>query len=350
MEFVVTTHSHAVRVQIGPDGSLKEHEILATGYHYGATVLRGPDGAAGGLILYRGGDNVSQQTRPELHRYARTPSGFTLQSRTPAPGSGDVHQIVHDGEGLFLADTKHNTLRYLPDTGEPVTYAHAGVEWDANHLNSVYPCGDQVFVLLHNLKQRESQVAVLHFRDGRLEPGPLLSLWDRNCHNVFADERELIYNASLTTDLVFVDVQADALAARVPLAPYAASYPTGRGHVKGLSISEGKLVVGISEEAERSRRGISQSGLIVLDRASREIEATVDLHLPGQEHPIGNINEVRRLDAPDLAERRAAPVDVDWSRLKLARRNPLPFLMERIKGRVIGPLVRLKRRRSVGQV
>jgi hypothetical protein len=92
------------------------------------------------------------------------------------------------------------------------------------------------------------------------------------------------------------------------------------------------------------------SYLAVIDRKTSAVVATVDLHLPGLPHPLGNINEVRRLDAQERAGQRDAPPAVDWRALRLAKNDYLSYLLGRVKGKLLTPALHLRRRLSVGRV
>jgi hypothetical protein len=170
-----------------------------------------------------------------------------------------------------------------------------------------------------------------------------LSLWHENCHNVFFDEARLYYNASLAKRLVAVDLERERVSKKLSFARITSDMPVNSGHVKGISVTKDHLVVGVSEHTTREKRPTSKGYLAVVDRHSLSTLAVIDLNFPDLPHPIGNINEVRCLSGGELGQSRSASSKVDWSVIRLAKSSPLAFYGGRIKGRLLTPVLQVKR-------
>lgn len=84
--------------------------------------------------------------------------------------------------------------------------------------------------------------------------------------------------------------------------------------------------------------------LAVVDRCSLSILAVIDLNFPDLPHPIGNINETRCLSGGELAQSRPTPLNVDWSAIRLARNNLFSYGLRRMKGKLLTPVLQVKRR------
>jgi hypothetical protein len=352
MIFAVTTHSFLAVVEVDSAWQLIGYKVLDTGYHYGVAVIEeesesSPERSEGQFIVYRGGESVSEQNDARLMRYRQIGNSFEAVGSIPFAGeAGDVHQIAYANGGLYIANTKYNTLLFQSLEGDKrQEYVFENVRTDVNHINSVYPCGGQVYVVLHNQRRRQSELALLqHDFSNGLTLRQRLSLWHENCHNVFFDESYLYYNASLAKRLVVVDLERERVSKKLSFAGIASDMPDNSGHVKGISATKDHLVVGVSEHTTRDKRPTSKGYLAIVNRHSLSTLAVIDLNLPDLPHPIGNINEVRCLSGGELAQSRSASANVHWSGIELARGNPLVFYAGRIKGRLLTPVLQVKRR------
>jgi hypothetical protein len=115
------------------------------------------------------------------------------------------------------------------------------------------------------------------------------------------------------------------------------------GHSKGISMTRDFLVVGLSEHTFRDRRFRSRGQLVIMDRRSLSVIATVDLNFPSLPHPIGNINEVRCLSGEELAQAQTHPPNFDWPKLRLAKNDPVPYYLYRLQTGMALPLRRGKK-------
>jgi hypothetical protein len=261
---------------------------------------------------------------------------FNLIAAIPlGEDTGDIHQISYANGGLYIVNTRRNSVIFQNMQGEARhEFFIENIADDRNHVNSVYPCGDQLLVILHNKGHRESQLALLtHDITKGFVLERTLSLWHFACHNVFLDGSTLLYNASPVQSLVKVDLERKRVAGKVSFA----------GHSKGLSVTEDNLVVGLSEDTFRDRRSISKGKLAIIDRPSFSIRSTVDLNFPSLPHPIGNVNEVRCLSGGELAHARSERLSSEWSNLRLAEDNFILHRLRRGKLKLLLPFRKMKK-------
>ena len=339
-------------VDVARDFTVGGFEILSKGYHFGI-ALGGRDGSARRTVVaYRGGETVDNQATPELLFFEERSGGFQNGDRKELSGLGDVHQLVCCWGGILIADTQHDRILFRSPDCSYEWVMGAGCS-DRHHINSVFPTGNRVLALLHNRRRRESQIVVLRFDP--LEGFMLeaeLSLWDILCHNLWVDPEAgvLLYNASLVNKLVVVDLHRDRMERRVDLSRAALVLPSRKGHAKGLSVSEDYLAIGLSEATSRDQRAGSCSCMVLLDRRSLEIAGIVRLDdLP---IPVGNINEVRRLDRTELALGLSVDPGVPWQEVRLGKGDLLFHAFRRLQGHVALPAIRLKRKlkRSLARI
>jgi hypothetical protein len=339
MKFAIATHSFLVVVELDQDWTIKNHKVLGKGYHYGMTMTdedwsgQNRSGEQH-LVVYRGGDHVSQQNDCRLMIY-NVDQSFQSVDSIPLNGNfGDVHQLSYANNGLYLVNSKYNSLVFKDfEKNTQIEYSIDNVDYDKNHLNSVYPCGDKILVMLHNKGRLESQLAAFKHVPGegfKLEC--LLSLWHYACHNVFLDEHHLLYNASPVHSLIKVDINSKKIVKELNF----------KGHSKGLSVTSDYIVVGLSEDTFRDRRSVSKGQLVIIDRKTFSIAAVVDLNLPTLPHPIGNINEVRCLSESELANSRPGGLDIECSDLRLAEDKLIQHWLRRMKFKSMLPVRRFK--------
>lgn len=340
MTYAIMTHACLALVRFDERWRVLQDEVVDRGYHFGATVLESRSAEeAPRLLAYRGGPSVHEQDSPELRTWLLAPAGARLESVRPLPRQewGDIHQIAHTNGGLYLANTGRNRVVYLGDDGGRDEYAFEGRDEDWNHVNSVYVRGDRIFAVLHNKGRRESELVLLRHQPGEgFEHERTLGLWDIGCHNLFIDERGLLfYHASQAGELVIVDLEEDRVVARIPFPGW---------HGKGMSVSGDTLVVGLSEHTIRDRRASARARLAVVDLPTLNLETIVELDLPSLDSPVGNVNEVRLVSAPERAETSGAPPDVDWDALEMIRGDRVRHAAFRVRLGMLLPLRRLNKR------
>jgi hypothetical protein len=339
MIFAVSTHSLLLVIDLDTKWRIRGCQPLESGYHYGLAIVEGKNRSKMGrdgvqVTAYRGGKSLSDQSEMQLMTY-RVGSSASLVDSTPILGEmGDLHQITYANGGYYMANTRYNSLVYQStENGIRHEYFVDDRCDDWNHINSIFPTGDQVFALLHNRARRESEIAVFHHDlSGGFELQRRLSLWDTGCHNIFCDGRYLFYNASAGRRFVIVDVEHERVVKRMSFGGY---------HTKGMSVTQDYIVIGLSEHTFRDRRSTSEGYLAVIDRHTLTPLAVIDLNLP-MRHSVGNINEVRCLSSEELAHASSTPLDVNWSYKQLAKRNALRHGLYRIRTRVVRPARRAK--------
>lgn len=305
MQFAVATRSFLAQVKLTPSLDLEGFHLIEQGRHYGIAL---PDDTGRRFMTMRRKDDL-------ITTYERPSNGgewrFAETDRFSLPGQfADVHQIAWIGGGLYLANSGYHRVEYV-SFDDYNTQRLPFRQFGSVHLNSVFPHGrDCVLVVLHNKGLKYSEIGVVQRDTDRgLALRRMLTTWDTGCHNVYMDDHHLAYNASEVGDFVVVDVQSGKQLRRI-------HFP---GHTKGLSVTEDYYVIGCSEFASRWARNTSRGQLAVIDRRSLELVQTIDLNHPSLPHPIGNVNEVRRLDAPDAAHAHLEEPSIDWEAFDLVQ-------------------------------
>lgn len=139
MRYIVATHSFLSTVEINSDWGIEGHHILNCGHHYGITSFE-KEGEERLLVKNKDTELVVLEKRS----LARADESPLLLSGN----MGAVHQIACSNGGVYLANTKFNSLVFVGlDSGVQDEYHFNGKNWDYNHVNSVYPCGSQVYAL-----------------------------------------------------------------------------------------------------------------------------------------------------------------------------------------------------------
>ncbi len=279
MQLAVATHSRLLVVELDDSWRVSNLRTLARGHHYGLG-LRHADGWL-----------VSKHNDRELTYYhldGDQQAGFVEAIGGKAHY---IHQIACVESGIYVTNTGYNSI---------VFRSHDGALWDehfidhqrtdVNHINSVFPCGDRLLVLLHNRGVRPSQVLLMQHTPGRgFVRERTMSVAHMGCHNIFYDGRTLYYNASSVGKFLGVSAERNRIV-------HDLAFP---GHAKGLSVTQRHLIVGYSDHTTRDLRHTSRGHLAVLDRADLSVKATVDLNVHG---PVGNVNEIRCLSEPELGQ------------------------------------------------
>lgn len=309
INYAVATHSFLVVVSMTDQYRVADYEVLnGPGHHYGIAL----EGESERSFL-------AKHRSTELMRF-NTDSPFgRRETVTLGGGLRAVHQIAHANGGVYIANSYYNSLVFeAPDASVRHEYFFNGHNEDVNHVNSVFPCGRQVFALLNNRGKRPSEVAVLeHDQNYGFRLVGVMSLWHTGCHNILVKNGILYYNASAQGRVVAVDVASQRRLAEVAFS----------GHTKGMSLREAKLVIGVSDVAPREARRTSRGHLAVLRASDLSLERVIDLNFPGLSQPIGNVNEVRCISGGELGHASREPQKGEWSTLSLARHRPVPWML-----------------------
>lgn len=279
MRLVVSTHAKLLVLDLDPSYQILNYEELSSGHHYGVALLSGESQS----FLAKHNDRMLTRYRGNT---SRSKDGM-IEFRGRV---GYVHQIAYANNGLYIANTTYNSIVFQDLSGETYhEYHFYGREDDHNHVNSVYPCGKLVVVLLHNRGKQPSEVVVLeHSRTQGFTLKERIGLKHWGCHNVFIDGKMMYYNASRSGKFVVMDIDERQVIRTIP-------FP---GHTKGLAASKNHLIIGYSDHTNRENRAAAKGYLAILDRQKHSLISTIDLNMNGS---IGNVNEIRLLDPEDEA-------------------------------------------------
>jgi hypothetical protein len=307
MDYAIATHSFLVVVRFNDEYDVIGHWVISDGgHHYGLAI----DSDLPATLL-------SKQKSTKLLRFS-TQDPYEYIETVPVAGRMRfVHQIAAANGGLYFTNAHYNSIVYQT-IGASVhhEYFFNNKDFDYNHVNSVYPCGGQIFALLNNFRRRPSEVALLeHDTAHGFSPQRVMSLWHAGCHNLMVDDSRLYYNASADRRFVAVDLESQKVAREL-------EFP---GHTKGLSLRDDRMLVGFSDVAAREERRRSRGYLAVVDTRTLSVLRTVDLNFPSLPHPIGNVNEIRCISGGERGHTRAQPHARDWSRMELARDGTLSW-------------------------
>jgi hypothetical protein len=275
MRLVIGTSGKLLDVDLDERFVVTRETVVAGGHHYGIALLPEPDNA------------VLCKHHVVVDRYT-TPGGGPLRRASTSRLVGDVktvHQIACADGGLYVTNTGGNSVIFQGFDGR-FDELHLGAQ--DRHVNSVFPCAGGVLVMFHDKSRGPSEVMLLRNGPAGLRPAETIGLAHHGCHNVFLDGPRLLYNASKAGQVVAIDLERRRVDQVVTLG----------GHTKGLSVTADHVVVGCSPQVTGPARVTSAGGLVVLDRRTLDVVATVEL---GRTGPVGNVNEVRALDGLETA-------------------------------------------------
>ena len=311
-KYLVATHSQLILVELNDEWQITQCQSLNEGHHYGIGFLKTEDRDA--VLVKQSDKEVMVLDRNTLD---------TISDPIPLLGkTGAVHQISYTNGGLYFTNTDYNTIVYQTLDGAVFQdYHFEDKDFDYNHINSVFPSGNQIYALLHNKGRTLTELAVMeHDPSAGFTLLHKVSLWDHGCHNAFVHDGFLFYNASSDGGFVTVDLKKDQMVRRM-------MYP---GHTKGLSLSEGAFVIGYSEHAERSMRNQTRGYLVAIDEDTREEITRIDLNSAGLSIPVGNINEVRCISHHEFSHANPEQQYIQWADLKLGRNKMSEYLMKHV--------------------
>lgn len=206
-----------------------------------------------------------------------------------APLDEEVHQIDAWDKRLYITDTANNRIIEY-EIGQtaliPVTnqYPNGRIEngrssKNYSHINSVFQCGDYIYVMYHNLTKktgRHSQIAVLNREWDVVD---IIDTVANSAHNIFCHDTGIIFCDSMNgrlmkPDRVLVDVNA---------------------YLRGLAASSEFWLLGGSAHAKRGERGFTDGSVYQYSPVMNQIVSTI--MLPG----CGSLYEIRLIDPEDLA-------------------------------------------------
>jgi hypothetical protein len=310
MKVAVATHSFLCRFTLDDRWQIDDFRLLNRGHHYGIAL----DQRRERLYAKVNDRELDALTDEYTLEFDLENPDDPLGRHTLRGWLNDVHQTAWANDGFYVANTAYNSVVYQsPETGAFDEYFFEDVRHDKNHVNSVFPWGSKVFVVLHNGgTDLDSEIAQLAHEPGegfRLERR--LRLWHGGCHNVYIDPPHLLYNASNEGCFAVVNLADQCLEEVL-------DFP---GHTKGMAVTPEHVIIGYSDQAERHERPTSNGQLSVIERDGWQRVTDIDLNVDALPHSIGNVNEVRRLDEVDLAHRGTNSDAPDLSELRLAGRS-----------------------------
>jgi hypothetical protein len=335
MKFAVATHSFLLVIEFDQQWRPINHQVLNTGYHYGIGLCYSPTAqAATHFVSYRGGPTLAEQVDRELITYQNNQEFTKVSAQKLDESFEDIHQISQTNTGIYIANTGRNSLVYLSNDGKRQEHFFGQINYDYNHVNSVFPYGDKILVMLHNKAHKESEVAVLkHNHNSGFSQEKSFSLWEIGCHNVYVDGKQLFYNGSRENRFVQADLAQSCITQIIKL----------DGHTKGISVTDQYILIGKSEHTVRDLRARSKGFLVIIDKSTLAVTTTVDINFPDLPHPVGNINEIRNLSTPDRAHDFGGP-PFNWSTVTMAESQNWQHRAFRLKTTALKPLRRLKQR------
>ncbi|MEZ4698721.1 MAG: hypothetical protein R2834_00205 [Rhodothermales bacterium] len=312
MTYLIATHSQLFALTFDENWRILDARPLATGHHYGIGFLRNDQYDA--VLVKQDDRKVRVLDRQTLEEVA-DPIPFLGET-------GAIHQISCVNDGIYFTNTDFNNIVYQTLDGSTYhSYHFEGKSFDHNHINSVFPCGNQIYALLHNKGRTLTELAVLdHDPSAGFTFRHSISIWDHGCHNVFLEKNRLYYNGSSTGQFVVADLETQEVITRL-------SYP---GHTKGISVVDNQIVIGFSEHAERGARDKTRGYLAVINQDTLKEIDIIDLDDIDLPLPVGNINEIRCISGGERSHAAEQPLSIDWTRIRLARRNPAEFFMKHV--------------------
>lgn len=278
MQYLISTHAYLFLYDFDQHWRITARKTINNDHHYGIALI-----SSDPLHF------VAKSHKSELTEYRMTGSDVVDNQVFLHKDNDHIHQMTYANGGIYVANTFYNSVTYQTlDGSVRQEYHFYNSNTDTNHVNSVFPCGDLVLVMLHNFKQRSQVWVMEHDLRRGFTPRHVIHLADPSCHNVFVDDRHLYYCASGSRRFIVVDYRKHRIVKDI----------LASGHTKGLSVTDNHLVIGVSEHAEREARRASRGQLLVLDRRKFGIVAMIDLNEEGN---VGNVNEIRSITLPELA-------------------------------------------------
>lgn len=305
MLFVVSTHSVLAEVKTNELWDIDHLKVLATDHHYGI-ALTSSNGREF-ITMVRESNLITTYHKSDPH------SEFMYKKSGSFVCNGeydDIHQIAYYDNGVYISNTGFNSVDYFSfTTRSSERFFISGFRSDVNHINSVYPCGSNLLmVMLNNKGVKPSEVALIkHNPKNGFEVLKQFSLPDKECHNIYVDENFLVYNASKNGDFVVFNIQTGKEIRRF-------NFP---GYTKGLSVTRKYYVAGYSEISSRNNRKNSKGYLAIINRKTLDLETFIDLSRSTFDHQIGNVNEVRCLSEKDYGHSYLTLESTNFEKIKL---------------------------------
>lgn len=205
-----------------------------------------------------------------------------------------THQILHKYGKLFMVSPRIEAVviygegYFLPGKGvQPELPAHfkdkdrLNYAEDVHHYNSIFVQEDRMYLSAHN-HDKPSFIECYSYPDFKL-----LHTWGglgRQIHNVYVEDGEIFY--------------LDSLGSRAIRSTKGLHIPVGQEgqFVRGLAVTPEVFVVGcFPYDPVRHKRRTGHAFLVIVDRKKQKVKKRIRVE------NVGNINDIRILDVPDLA-------------------------------------------------
>lgn len=275
MKFVISTHSGLYFTD-----ETGECRAIALGYYYGIARF------ADYFVACRRVNRFTKVSPTMLEVYDW--DGLRLAApEMDGYWVTDVHQACGSPWGLYVTDTGHNRICFVPMDKD---WQAANLSLDdgtINHKpNSVFVEEEhhRVWVMEHNQSLGKSRIVTFFHANERWEQLHHMDLAHEGAHNVVVRNEHLWYNASQDGMVVRLTIQGTS---------EARAFAVGKEwHTKGMALVGDTLAVGVSEDnVELVDRFTTRSGLALVDALEMKNAELVPLSRGG--YSIGNVNEVK---------------------------------------------------------
>jgi len=272
--FMIGTHRGLYTLEICPETEVSNMQLIRGGHSYGICQFRD--------LIY------AKQSDHHIGKYSYLDGKlefigkFSVELETPPKA---VHQISVDKDGtLLLVDTHNNRLLRVDGSGELISIYRLGPENnDVLHLNSVFTTNSHIHLLAHMGDTPPSKLITFENRN-HLEQVTERSLVYSGCHNIYLDSSHVYFNASRQGQLVKYDLSTK----RTDSLNYG-------GHVKGMSVIQNYMVIGVSETKVRAERKLSRASIAFVNLDDFSKHRLFQLRSDEEGNEIGNVNEIRCL-------------------------------------------------------
>ena len=281
--FFVATHSALLAIKLSENFTVEDHSILSKGEYYGISVPRDRDS-----VLH---NKVIAKTENKLEIRSSNPPFEIFQSTDITSEKGSIHQLIHKNKKIFLTVTERNEIAISSESGgQAQTVKIDDYDEDVNHINSLFSKGQYIAAVLRNHRSSLSELVV--FRESDMSVVNRSKLWHNFVHNLFIENNKMYYNATLDRSLIRVDVSNGEVDGRLRLP----------GHVKGMSVIDDLIIVGVSEVVGREDRPTAYGQLAVVDRKKLSLVKLIDINFDYFQKPSGNVNEIRCISGAERGE------------------------------------------------
>lgn len=311
MELIIGTHSFLLQATIDKNLNLSTIvPIKSYKHHYGICPLSNTDYS---FIAMTRENNCFEFYKKNSISEKINHQGYELVSIIKPTGNfSDIHQIVCQDNGIYIANTGYNSICFISNQGKRIEYFIDHKKTDVNHINSIFTLSNKrALILLHNKGESNSKVVLIQRKKDKIIPLHSCFIWDKKCHNIYLNNKYLVYNSSVSGELVIVDLMTQKIIKRIDFS----------GHTKGLSVTEKYFVIGVSEHAKGKKRFYSKGNLAIIDRNTLNVVRILDINTDNLPQAVGNINEVRCLSEKDYSLGYLKPLLFDFKSLKLADVN-----------------------------